>query len=199
MKSLFSYAGGKFHLIKTIKEIYERSNKTAFIDVFGGSGKVLMNVDSKIKVYNDLDNRLINIFETVRNDKDLLKNKFNYSINSRTLFYDYKLRTSDNIENAYRDIYKYLLSFSGKYNYYGYSAKSNNNTLVNIKDNIDRIYDEVKNWTIENLDYKDLIRRYDSDNSFFYLDPPYYKINFYRYNFVENDFYKLKDIIDNIT
>ena len=55
MKSLFSYAGGKMHLINYIKEIYIKSHKNAFIDVFGGSGKILMNIDSKKKIYNDID------------------------------------------------------------------------------------------------------------------------------------------------
>ena len=83
MKSLFPYAGGKFHLIRHVEQIYMNSNKTAFIDVFGGSGRVLMNMDSKIKIYNDLDNSLVNIFETRRNNPDLLKDKFEYALNSR--------------------------------------------------------------------------------------------------------------------
>ena len=45
MKFLFKYAGGKFHLIRQVEQIYRNSNKTAFIDVFGGSVRVLMNID----------------------------------------------------------------------------------------------------------------------------------------------------------
>ena len=90
MKSLFPYAGGKIHLIRHIDQIYKKSNKTAFIDVFGGSGKVLMNIDSRNKVYNDIDNSLVNIFEMLRNHPDILRGKFEYSLNSRKLFYEYK-------------------------------------------------------------------------------------------------------------
>ena len=72
------------------------------------------------------------------------------------------------------------------------------NKIANVRKNIDDIYNEVKYWTIENLDYKDLIKRYDSDDSFFYLDPPYYKIKYYKYNFDENDFYDLKEILGKI-
>jgi DNA adenine methylase len=32
---------------------------------------------------------------------------------------------------------------------------------------------------VENLDCVDLIRRYDSPGTFFYVDPPYYKMEFY--------------------
>ena len=172
MKSLFPYAGGKFHLIKIIGEVYKNSNKTAFIDVFGGSGKVLMNMESKVKVYNDVDNSVVNIFETLRNNPGLLKGRFEYALNSRKLFNKCKIEGTDNAENAFRKLYSYLMSFAGKGKYYGYSVKCKGNRLVNIKENIDSIYNEVKYWTIENIDYKELIKKYDSEDSFFYLDPP---------------------------
>ena len=198
MKSLFPYAGGKNHLIRHIDQIYKKSNKTAFIDVFGGSGKVLMNIDSRNKIYNDIDNSLVNIFETLRNHPGILKDKFEYSLNSRKLFYEYKNSTDDSAEDAFRRIYSYLMSFAGKGNHYGYSIKSRMNKMGNTRKNIDDIYNEVKYWTIENLDYKDLIKRYDSEDSFFYLDPPYYKIKFYTHNFTENDFYELKNSLNGI-
>jgi DNA adenine methylase len=198
MKSLFPYAGGKFHLIKIVEQVYKNSNKTAFIDVFGGSGKVLMNMESKVKVYNDIDNSLVNIFETLRNNPGLLKDKFEYALNSRRLFNECKIEGNDNAENAFRKLYSYLMSFAGKGKYYGYSVKSKGNRIINIKENIDSIYNEVKYWTIENIDYKELIKKYDSQGSFFYLDPPYYKIKYYRYNFNDSDFHELKDILGKI-
>ncbi len=198
MKSLFPFAGGKMHLIKYIKEIYGNSNKEALVDVFGGSGKVLMNIDAKVKVYNDIDSSLVNVFETLRRNPEALKAKFHYSINSRELFNDYRDRTDDEAENAFRKIYSYMLSFSGKGNHFGYSVKERGSKIANVKKNIDTIYEEVKYWTIENLDYRDLIKRYDSGDTFFYLDPPYHKIKYYRYNFEEADFYKLKDVLNNI-
>ena len=198
MKSLFPYAGGKFHLIKIIEQVYKNSNKPAFIDVFGGSGKVLMNMDSKVKIYNDIDNSLVNIFETLRNNPGLLKGKFDYALNSRKLFYEYKTMANDSAENAFRELYSYLMSFAGKGKYYGYTVKSKGNRIINIKENIDNIYNEVKYWTIENVNYKELIKKYDSGDSFFYLDPPYYKIKYYKNNFSDKDFYELKDILDKI-
>ena len=144
MKSLFPYAGGKFHLIKIIGQVYKNSNKTAFIDVFGGSGKVLMNMESKVKVYNDVDNSLVNIFETLRNNPGLLKDRFEYALNSRRLFNECKIEGTDNTENAFRKLYSYLMSFAGKGKHYGYSVKSKGNRIINIKEDIDYIYNEVK-------------------------------------------------------
>ena len=47
-------------MLEDIKEIFNKSGKTTIIDVFGGSGKVLMNLNAKIKVYNDINNNIIN-------------------------------------------------------------------------------------------------------------------------------------------
>ena len=137
MKSLFKYPGGKFHLIRHVEEIYKNSNKASFIDAFCGSGKVLMNIDSKIKIYNDIDNSLVNIFETLRNNPGLLKDGFEYALNSRRLFNECKNEDTDNAENAFRKVYSYLMSFEDKGKYYGYSVKSKGNRLINIKKNID--------------------------------------------------------------
>ena len=116
-----------------------------------------MNIDSRNKIYNDIGNSLVNIFETLRNNLDILKYEFQYPLNSRKLFYECKNITDDGTENAFRRVYTYLMSFAGKGNHYSYSVKSRMNKMANTRKNIDDIYNEVKYWTIENLDYKDLI------------------------------------------
>ena len=198
MISLLWYPGGKFYMLEDIKEIFDKSGKTCFIDVFGGSGKVLMNLNAKVKVYNDVNNNLVNFFTELKDHKEEFLKKLDYALNSRRLFYEYKTMASDSAENAFRELYSYLMSFAGKGKYYGYTVKSKGNRIINIKENIDNIYNEVKYWTIENIDYKELIKKYDSRDSFFYLDPPYYKIKYYKNNFSDNDFYELKDILDKI-
>ena len=49
-------------------------------------------------MYNDTDNSLVNIFETLRNNRELLKSKLNYSLSSSKLFNDYK----NDSNNKYR-------------------------------------------------------------------------------------------------
>ena len=63
------YPGGKFYMLEDIKEIFNKSGKTTVIDVFGGSGKVLMNLNAKIKIYNDINNNLVNFFLELKEHK----------------------------------------------------------------------------------------------------------------------------------
>ncbi len=51
---------------------------------------------------------------------------------------------------------------------------------------------------IECKDFRDLIPRYDRPHSFFFLDPPYWNITGYKYDFTGQDFLELKEILQNI-
>ena len=104
MISLLRYPGGKFYMLEDIKEIFNKSGKTTIIDVFGGSGKVLMNLNAKIKVYNDVNNNLVNFFSELKEHKEAVLRKLDYVLNSRELFERYREKSKDNLENAFRFI-----------------------------------------------------------------------------------------------
>lgn len=187
-------------MLPDILKIINNTKKTTLVDVFGGSGKVLMNANARIKVYNDLNADLVNFFEEVRNNRDKLIEKLDYILNSRELFIRYMERTEDPIENAFRYIYRNILSFNGQGKSYSYSSKRNKSIkLLKAVDIINSLYDEIRMWTIERIDFRDLIKRYDSENTFFYLDPPYHNIKgLYDYEMDDKDFLDLKDILKKI-
>ncbi|MGP6240070.1 DNA adenine methylase [Cuniculiplasma sp. SKW4] len=199
-KSLIAYPGGKYYMLPDILKIINETRKSAIVDVFGGSGKVLMNVNARVKVYNDLNADLVNFFEEVRNHRDKVIEKLDYVLNSRELFLKYMERTEDPIENAFRYIYRNILSFNGQGKSYSYSTKRNKSIkLLKAWDIINSLYDEIKLWTIERLDFRDLIKKYDSENTFFYLDPPYHNIRgLYDYEMEDRDFLDLKYILEEI-
>lgn len=51
---------------------------------------------------------------------------------------------------------------------------------------------------IECMDFRELIPRYDRPHTLFYLDPPYWRIKGYEYNFVEQDFVDLAELLAGI-
>ena len=164
-------------MLEDIKGIFNKSGKTTVIDVFGGSGKVLMNLNAKIKVYNDINNNLVNFFTELKEHKELVLKKLDYILNSRELFERYREKSHDNLENAFRFLYMNITSFNGQGKSYSYSTKRNKSiSLMNINKAINKSYNDIKYWTIEKLDFREIIQRYDSENSFFYLDPPYHNI-----------------------
>lgn len=71
MKSTFPYYGGRFYQIKNILEILEKNldQFVVVVDVFSGSGKVLLNIPEeckKVKVHNDINKDLYVTFKVPR-------------------------------------------------------------------------------------------------------------------------------------
>ena len=46
---------------------------------------------------------------------------------------------------------------------------------------------------LECLPYEEVLKRYDRPTTLFYLDPPYFGLKLYRYNFRNDDFAKLAE------
>lgn len=182
MKQPFLYQGSKVsHLDILIPMIPDHE---CFIEVFGGSGSLLLNKDpSDYEIYNDFDEYVWNFFKVLRDKpRELIKKleltpysrkEYKYNVNSKA---DKRLSA---VEKARRWYMVQAISFSGRY---GAGIRS-----VNFKDSFvnfpkrfsDRCrYLEVfarrlSDVMIENLSFEKLIEKYDKEASFFYLDPPY--------------------------
>lgn len=68
-----------------------------------------------------------------------------------------------------------------------------------------KIFKRLERVVLENLDFIDCIKKYDSDSTLFYLDPPYFGIDYYSLNkflcadkFTEEKHYELYEILKNI-
>jgi DNA adenine methylase len=170
----FGWVGGKSKLAYEIIEKFPEHK--IYIEVFGGALNVLYRKDrSRLEVVNDINGELVNLHRAIRNNPETLSMYLNKLFISREIFNDIKkkkMRPTSNIERA--SFYLFLLtqSFGSKGDNFAMSAKAYRKP----KD----IYKSFFKWalrlkfvTIENLDFRELIKRYDKDDAFFYLDPPY--------------------------
>jgi DNA adenine methylase len=208
MKSLFAYFGGKMHLLNDIYNIieplYNDKKIVSVIDVFGGSGKVLMNIPEHWKVnrvYNDIDHRLFTLFNVLRNDskREILFERLNYMGKSGELFNLIKTENpTDDIDISFNLLYLIFYSYGARMGSYNTRITSYRNDNKQ-KENIFKNYKYILDWNVENLDFRKLIPKYDSDVTFFYLDPPYLTGGKrYKYSFNRGDFIDLKNLLDNI-
>lgn len=185
-KTLTAYYGGKNNKVgKFIAEILPVHRH--YIEPCGGMAAVLMQkAPSFTEVYNDIDNNLVTLFEVVRDLARLkeLEEKLHYTPYSREEFLRCRrnMKTeSDPVEKA-RMVYVMLSmgflgsmgnkSFSfGGLKYEGSVARSFFNGLKNLP-GINR---RLRNVVIENQDAITICKRWDSNKSAIYLDPPYLK------------------------
>lgn len=185
MKSPIKWMGGKSNSVKTILPIIPE-HKT-YVEPFLGGGWIFFNKEkSKVEILNDINGDLVNFFEVVRNKQDELEKKFDNVLISRELFLEYRKTMSDrklsDVERAFRFYYVNQNAFGGLIRY-NKSGGCNSPFAINPKtfvqsgfwdlDKIKNAHERLKYTYIENDDYRKVINRNDTEDTLFFLDPPY--------------------------
>lgn len=175
MDALIAWIGGKRLLRKEIaRHVPEKI--TGFIEPFGGVAWLLLLKENwaKLEVYNDLDNRLVNLFMQVKYHPEELIRELDFLVASRKLFMDIlKQEGLTEIQRAARFMYMITRSFGGKGDSFGTSAKQGTSSLFNRIDRIRELHRRLDRVIIENLSYEQVFAKYDTKDNFFYCDPPY--------------------------
>ena len=201
MKSVFRYYGGKFNQLKDIISILQdhMNSFDAVVDVFGGSGKVLLNIPDewkKMKIYNDIDSDLYVTFKVLQDPlkRNMLIKKLRVAFAHGKIFMEMRdKRYPGDVETAFRLIYLQTYSFMGDGRSFGRRFKGNTHMSRFTIENF--VY--VRDWTIERMDFRDLMKRYSKPRVLFYLDPPYLSSGKkYRHSFSIEDLRDLKQKMD---
>lgn len=201
MQSPIPRIGGKRLLAKRI--IPKIPNHITYCEPFAGASWILFGKEpSKTEILNDYDSMLTNFYRVLQKHPNELIRVISEQITSRESFTEYKstnaLRTD--VERASEFFFIMKLSFSATgENYaptlekYGYKRENIEKLLTTASQRLRQVY-------IENKGYDYVIKRYDRPNTFFYIDPPYYKTEHYYKNgkYDESDHSKLCEILKGI-
>jgi DNA adenine methylase len=209
---MFPYIGGKAHHIKHLDKLFPIT-MTTFVDVFGGAGWVSVKSDiaqrAQQNVYNDLNPHLANIFTHFSKDPEAVRNQINcwpqqdavlYRQFQRDIFGDKPPEL--NLETAAKYLYLEVQSFSG--NTLGLNSSVYFDKIHTINPLLKKlinplIQSRLKRLTVENLNCVDVIKKYDSPDTFFYVDPPYYeKEHYYTQAFGKHEHKLLAKCLNNI-
>jgi len=184
-KSPINWFGGKYYMANDIIKLFPKHK--VYVEVFGGAGHILFKKEpSEIEVYNDIDSGLYLFFKILRdeNKANILKQKLDLTPYSREEFYhcrDTWRDEQDDIEKVRKWYVTAMQSFSSNFSTWSHSkSKSSRGMsqavsqwLGKIEDNLPKAVERLKVVQIENMDYKDLLKKYDGEDTLFYLDPPY--------------------------
>lgn len=208
---MLSYIGGKSKIGKWIVPYYLKDMET-YVETFGGMFWCFFNMDLgqfpnlKRVVYNDFNPLNYNLFKCVQNPSELqraldsievqqfgvsntpvaLKEKFKQfqrEIFGTALYINYP-----DYEIAAKYVYVITQVFSG--------SKPETSSFIDLKGKYKSKYlafrDKLSNpkWVnyfnkitdVENLDFQQVIEKYDSPSTYIYLDPPYWKTENYYSN-----------------
>jgi len=103
------------------------------------------------------------------------------------------MKYGDDVETAFKVIYTQTFSFMGDGSSFGRRFKGTTRSARFTIENF--IF--VKDWTVENLDFRDLFKRYNRPRVLFYLDPPYLSSGKrYKHSFKFEDLKQLKECVE---
>lgn len=196
MDSFISWIGGKKLLRKKILETFpEQGTFHRYIEVFGGAGWILFSSGkhAKMEVYNDRNGNLVNLFRCVKYHPQELQRELEFILMSREQFFDAKdqmeTRGLTDIQRAARFYILIKESFGSEMRTFGVRPKD----MANAIEYISEVSKRLRMVVIENQDFERILKTYDKQESFFYLDPPYYQTEkYYKEKFLPEDHIRLK-------
>jgi DNA adenine methylase len=197
------YIGGKNRLATKIISLLPEH--TTYVEPFAGGAQVLFHKQpSKVEVVNDLNGEIVNFFRICQWHHEELIRHLRYCLMSRKLFQILAASNPDtltDVQRASRFFYLQKNSFGGlilKQNYHYTVIHSPNYNLARIPEIIEKAHERLSRVQIECLPYETVLEKYDRAATLFYLDPPYWDRQLYRFNFAEGDFVALQKGLQNI-
>lgn len=184
MLTAFIYPGGKAKISSWVTSFFPRH--LIYVEPFGGAASVLLNkAPSPLEVYNDLNSDLVTFFRVLRDKEKAaeLIRRLRLTPYAREEYYSfYSMPEGDDIERARALIGRASMGIGmsmavsdSRPGFAGDDKKIRKNAkgFVNRVEKMSEIAERFRSVVIEHRDALELIPRYDSPDTLWYLDPPY--------------------------
>jgi DNA adenine methylase len=214
----FGWYGGKYSHLDWLLPLLPKS--THFCEPFGGSAAIMINREpSPVETYNDIDEELVNFFQVLRDDQNELIRAIALTPFSRR---EFELAISEppqaisRLERARRFYVRARqvrtglaqTASSGRWAHCKLTSRAGmagaiSRWLGSI-DDLSSIVQRLQRVQIESGSAIDIIKRYDSEETLFYCDPPYPHDSrgdrkAYAYEMTDDDHRKLASVLHGVS
>ena len=179
--SPLKWYGGKFYIVNEILKYIPKHQ--CYVEPFFGSGQVFFKKPkAMVEVINDIDLNVYSFFKVLANDS--LFNEFIKKVYllyaHRKIFEEQKrIMENDNaniVDKAVAFFYIVYLGFNAKVYCNSYATGTERNKAMNLNSAKRRLFfahERLRDVFVECKDWKEIVKQYDSNDTFIYMDPPY--------------------------
>ena len=215
LKPPIPYFGGKQLMAGKLLPLFPEHQ--TYVEVFGGAGALLFaKAPSPVEIYNDRDSDLVNFMRVLRDRDGMFADFYNraclspYSREEWMHCRKHLNDAPDPVERARRFFVLARYSFGGIIGgSFGISVTASSGGKINkaaayqgVISILPQLSDRLVSVLIENRDYRDIIRLYDTEQTFFYCDPPYLpetrRSGSYKHEMTTEDHRELVELLRNI-
>ena len=204
--TLFPWPGGKTRLLQHLLPLLSANPHRTYVEAFSGGAAVLFNhpAPAKIEVLNDTHGELVRLYRVVANHLDEFVRQFRWMLTSRDEFERLKRLPPDtltDIQRAVRFFFLQKTAFGGKVSGQTWGAgptavKSIN--LLRLEEDLSAAHLRLHRVAIENLTWQACMAKYDTPETLFFLDPPYWQTEGYGEGFGLEQYEQLADVMANL-
>jgi DNA adenine methylase len=191
-----SYLGGKNRIARQIINLIPEH--TTYIEPFCGGAQVFFHKEpSRVEILNDLDGEIFNFLRVCQLHHQELIRYLQFCTASRKwfeLFQKQDPATLSDIQRAARFFYLQKNCYGGLIRRQNFTVSVQDGSNYNphrIPMVLHLAHERLLNVQLECLPYQEILRKYDREFTFFYLDPPYFGLPYYKFNFAEKDYGEL--------
>jgi DNA adenine methylase len=176
----FTRIGGKHRVAPRLVDAFPLEGFTTYVEPFAGSAQVFLYMASQPQqprslskiVLNDLDRDIYDMWKDVTRVSKERMESMPWEGN-REFFYHLKENSSDEPHaRLFRNLYLSYYSFSGdKSGGYATKPKTRGRNFLETLPLLQKAL--ARKSIILNKDYREVMLKYDSPMTFFYIDPPY--------------------------
>lgn len=194
------WLGGKKQLAQRLIARIEAIPHKTYVEPFVGMGGVFLRRKwrPRLEVANDLNGEIVNLFRILQRHRQQLLDVMRFQIAARRDFD--RLRKTDpatltDLERAARFLYLQRLTFGGQVGgVFGVApSHASRFSLSRLEPILEAAHERLEGVVFESLDWSELITRYDTADTLFYLDPPYWggEADYGKGMFARADFIKM--------
>jgi len=160
-----------------------------YVEVFaGGAALYFLRPPADVEVINDINGELVNLYRVVQRHLEEFVRQFKWALTSRQVFkwlQETPTAPLTDIERAARFYYLQQHAFGGRVESqsFGTATTAPPVNLLRIEEQLSAAHMRLSGTTVEQLHWRDCLKRYDRPHTFFYMDPPYWQTEGYGVDF----------------